>query len=264
MGVLLLKLFLVPALVVASSLAGRRWGAEVAGILVGLPVVAGPILFITHLQHGADFTSRAADSSLLGLVSITVFALVFSHTARHFGWFVTVTVSWIAVLAADFALSLVPATGLTALAITLAATTAATFLLPEAEPEPPGLRQEPPPWDLPGRALATGIVVIVLTTASGALGPTWTGLLAPFPTAISVVVTFAHAQHGSAAVLRTLTGALTSLFSFAAFCLLVSALVLPMGTATFALGAVVAIAVQLLVVRVRRALRSRRSSQQAA
>lgn len=45
----LLKLVLAPALVVVSSLAGRRWGPELAGALVALPIVAGPILFITYL-----------------------------------------------------------------------------------------------------------------------------------------------------------------------------------------------------------------------
>ena len=46
MTVLALKLLLAPLLVVASSLAGRRWGPRLAGILVVLPIVAGPILLI--------------------------------------------------------------------------------------------------------------------------------------------------------------------------------------------------------------------------
>ncbi|MDA3626517.1 hypothetical protein OU415_13810 [Saccharopolyspora sp. WRP15-2] len=258
---LLLKLFLSPALVVSSTLAGRRWGPEIAGILVGLPVVAGPILFITHLQHGADFTSRAAASSLLGLVSIAVFAVVFSHVAGHFGWLVTLIASWAAVLLSDFALSFVDVTGPAALACTLAAATVAIVLLPEAEPERFDERvQSSPSWDLPGRALATGTLVITVTTVSGALGPSWTGLLAPFPIAISVVVAFSHAQSGPAAAIRTLTGALTSLFSFAPFCLLLSALVRPVGGAAFVLSAAAAVAVQLLVVRVRRALPLRRTT----
>jgi len=32
--------------VVAVALAGRRWGVAVAGVLGGLPVVAGPILLV--------------------------------------------------------------------------------------------------------------------------------------------------------------------------------------------------------------------------
>jgi len=38
--------------VVAVALAGRRWGVAVAGVLGGLPVVAGPILLVETLVHG--------------------------------------------------------------------------------------------------------------------------------------------------------------------------------------------------------------------
>jgi hypothetical protein len=50
MYVLALKLLLAPLLVVASSLAGRRWGPRLAGILVVLPIVAGPILLILYAR----------------------------------------------------------------------------------------------------------------------------------------------------------------------------------------------------------------------
>jgi hypothetical protein len=257
-AILLLKLFLAPLLVVASTLAGRRWGPDVGGILVGLPVVAGPILFITYLQHGSDFTSEAANSSLLGLASISTFAVVFSHAARRVGWLATLATSWTAVLAVDVALSLVPVTALVDLAITLAATVAAMILMPRFDPERPGELDQPlsPSWDLPSRAIATGILVLAVTTASGALGPNWTGLLAPFPTAISVVAAFVHAQRGYTATARTLAGALLSLFSFATFCLSVTILVRPVGGSAFVVGASVTVAVQLLAVRIRETRRS--------
>lgn len=38
--ILLLKLLLAPALVVGSSLAGRRWGPRVSGMFAALPIVA--------------------------------------------------------------------------------------------------------------------------------------------------------------------------------------------------------------------------------
>ncbi|MCI2418893.1 hypothetical protein MOQ72_15730 [Saccharopolyspora sp. K220] len=262
MGILLLKLFLAPLLVVTSTLAGRRWGSEVAGILVGLPIVAGPILFISYLQHGADFASGAASSSLLGLVSIAAFAVVFSRAAGRFGWLATLATSWTAVLAMDVALSLVRVTTLVAFAFTLVATTAAMILMPRTEPEAELEQPASPSWDLPSRAIATGILVLAVTTASGALGPNWTGLLAPFPTAMSVVATFVHAQHGPAATARTLAGAVMSLLSFATFCLSVAILVRPIGGASFVLGAAVTVAVQLLAVRTRETLRNRRTTLQ--
>jgi hypothetical protein len=253
-GILLLKLFLAPLLVVASTLAGRKWGPNLAGILVGQPVVAGPILFITYLQHGADFASDAAASSLLGVASLAAFAVVFSHIARRFGWSGTLAAGWTAVLILDAALSIVRVTVLAAFAVTLAAIVVAMIFMPRSEPERHGERalRSTPSWDLPGRAVATGVLALTVTTASGALGPYWTGLLAPFPIAISVVAAFVHAQHGYVETVRTLAGALIGLVSLSAFCLSVSVLVRSIGGAAFLVGVAVAVTAQLLALRTRR------------
>jgi hypothetical protein len=255
--IVLLKLLLAPLLVVASTLAGRRWGPETAGILVALPIVAGPILFITHQQHGADFAAAAASASLLGLVALAAFAVVFTWTARRSGWLATVGTSWVAVLAVDVGLSRVHVGVFGALVVTLVATMFATILMPRALEEGRPRLPSSPSWDLPGRAIVTGILVLTVTTASSALGPQWTGLLAPFPIATSVVAAFVHAQYGFTVTARTLAGALAGLFAFAAFCFLVAVLVRPLGSAAFVLGAVAAVVVQLLVMRVRRAVRDR-------
>jgi hypothetical protein len=249
---LLLKLFLAPLLVVVSTLAGRRWGPHVAGVLVALPIVAGPILFITYQDHGADFAGKAAGSSLLGLVSLATFAVVFARASRRFGWLVTLAMSCVAVLAVDVVLSVVQVPLFVSLALTLCATVAAMALMPRAEPTNPiESSQRQSSWDLPGRAVATGTLVLVVTTASGLLGPHWTGLLAPFPIATSVVAAFVHAQHGPAMTARTLAGALAGLFSFALFCLTVALCVGPLGGVAFVVGAVVTVAVQLLVTKTR-------------
>lgn len=261
-GILLLKLLLAPLLVVASTLAGRRWGPVIAGILVGQPLVAGPILFITYLQHGADFAGDAANSSLLGVVSLAVFAVVFSRIGRRAGWSVTLAAGWTAVLVVDAALSVVHLTELAAFAVTLAAIVAAMSFMPESEPERRDERALPssPSWDLPGRAVATGVLVLAVTTASGALGPRWTGLLAPFPIAISVVAAFVQAHQGHVETARTLAGALTGLVGLSAFCLSVSVLVGPIGGAAFLAGLPVAVAAQLLVLRIRGIAAARRAA----
>jgi hypothetical protein len=114
----------------------------------------------------------------------------------------------------------------------------------------------PPRWDLTGRAIATAALVISVTTAAGILGPRWTGLLATFPVAASVVAAFALAQRGPAEVGRMLTGVLHGLFGFAGFCITVAQLVDALGAAAFLCGLAVAAAVQLIVVRTRTALAS--------
>ena len=99
MSLLLVKLTLAPALVVGSSLAGRRWGPEASGLLVALPLVAGPILLIVDLDHGAHFASRAAAASLLGLVALASFAVVFARVSRRRSWVIAVAAGWLAFLA---------------------------------------------------------------------------------------------------------------------------------------------------------------------
>ncbi|RZQ60032.1 hypothetical protein EWH70_31220 [Amycolatopsis suaedae] len=247
--VLLLKLFLAPVLVVGSTLAGRRWGPGVAGILVALPVVAGPVLFITFLQHGAEFTAEASAASLLGVVSLAVFAVVFARAARRFAWPVTLAVSWLVVLAVDAGLSWLDVPALAGLGLAVAATVAAMAAMPEREPA--GTARPWSRWDLPGRAVATAALVVAVTSASSALGPDWTGLLAPFPVALSVVAGFVHAGGEPAMVARTLAGALTGLFGFSAFCLGVSVLVQPLGGYAFAVSTVAAVATAVLASRLR-------------
>jgi hypothetical protein len=73
MTVLALKLLLAPLLLIGSSLAGPRWGVRVAGILVVLPVVAGPILLILYLEQAGRF---AADMAKFGVT--TAAAVIFA------------------------------------------------------------------------------------------------------------------------------------------------------------------------------------------
>ncbi|HEY0813888.1 MAG TPA: hypothetical protein VGE11_11475 [Pseudonocardia sp.] len=252
MDILLLKLLLAPLLVVTSTLAGRRWGPAATGMLIALPIVAGPILYIVYEEHGSEFAGEAAGAALLGLVSLAVFAVVFTRVARRFGGLATLAASWAAVLAVDVALSFYRVPDPVALATTLAATAVATLFMPrtdrDRDVEPP----PPPIWDLPGRAVATVILVVSITTASGLLGPQWTGILAPFPIATSVVAAFVLAQDGAAAAARLLSGVLIGLFGFATFCFSVAVLVRPFGAIAFILGSATAVATQIVVVRLRR------------
>jgi len=63
-----LKMALVPALIGAVTLAGRRWGATVAGWLSAFPIVSGPILYFIALDQGAAFVARAAVGTLSAVV----------------------------------------------------------------------------------------------------------------------------------------------------------------------------------------------------
>jgi hypothetical protein len=92
------KILLSPLCVVAVSLAGRRWGMAVAGMLGGLPVVAGPILLVETLLHGRDFGAEAAAGTLLGLAALTAFVVVYGRVAATAGPLPSVLCGWTAFL----------------------------------------------------------------------------------------------------------------------------------------------------------------------
>jgi hypothetical protein len=83
---LVLKVTLAPGLVAATTLAGRRWGPRMAGWLGGLPVVVGPILLAIAVEQGDAFAADAAEGSLFGLLSLTVFMLAYAWSARRLSW----------------------------------------------------------------------------------------------------------------------------------------------------------------------------------
>ncbi|WP_454730171.1 hypothetical protein [Cellulosimicrobium protaetiae] len=245
---LLLKLVMAPALVVASTLAGRRWGARLTGVLVGLPVVAGPILLIATLDHGTAFGAAAASSALLGLTSLALFAVVFGWCSRRTGWVGALAASWAACLVADVALARLTLPAGIAFVVALATFWGASRAMPPDVPDTSPPVVAAPWWDLPARAAATATLVLAVTTASGALGPAMTGVLAPFPIASSVVAAFALAQRGSAETVRLLRGLLAGLTGFAVFCLLVAILVDGVGIAVaFGIALVASVAVQAVV-----------------
>jgi hypothetical protein len=254
MAVLLAKLLLAPACVVAVSLAGRRWGVAVAGILGGLPVVAGPILVVLTLVHGRSFGAEAAAGTLLGLAALTLFVVVFGRVAERSGPVSSLLAGWAAFLLGVAFLQLLDLPPGVSLLFVAACFALGLALLPAPEAALTAL-PAPPWWDLPERALASLILVIAISAASGALGPSLSGLLAPFPIITSVLAVFTYAHGGRDRVRVLLRNFLVGFYGFAAFCfVLASSLDSLGGPAAFAIALAAALAVQATIL----ALRSRR------
>lgn len=244
MTLLAAKILLAPLCVVAVSLAGRRWGVAAAGVLGGLPVVAGPILLVETLLHGRDFGAEAAAGTLLGLAALTAFVVVYGRVAAAAGPLPSVLCGWTAFLLGVGVLSLVQPLPVLSLAFVGACFALGLRLLPPAPALPP-TAPAPPWWDLPARGLAALGLVLALTAVSGALGPHLSGLLAPFPIITSVLAVFTHGHGGFAQVGVLLRNFLFGFYGFAAFCF-VLAVALPTLTtgAAFGLATATALAAQ--------------------
>lgn len=245
-AILALKILLAPACVVAVSLAGRRWGATVAGLLGGFPVVGGPILLVVTLVHGDDFGADAALGSLLGLAAVAAF-VVYARLAPRLRPLPTLLLGWAAFFAGIAVLGLLwPPVGV-ALAVAVISFELGRLLVPAPPPVAvPDLT--PPWWDTPARALAALAMVLAITIASGSLGATVSGLLAPFPILTSVLIVFTHFHHGARETQVLIRGFLLGFYGFAAFSSVLAVALPELSTAaSFLLAVAVAALVQLAV-----------------
>jgi hypothetical protein len=220
---LALKLTLAPGLVAATTLAGRRWGQQVAGWLGGLPVVVGPILLVLALEQGEGFAAEAAEGSIYGLLSLSGFVLAYAWSARHVGWPLALLAGW-----AAFALATIPLESFEPpVAVGLALVCASFLITARALPRSPGDRVSPvtpPRFDLAIRAACTAALVLVLSALAEVMGARLSGMLAAFPVLASVLAAFTHAQSGAAAAADFLRGLVWGLLSFALFCFVVAVL----------------------------------------
>jgi len=263
MALLATKLLLAPLCVVGVSLAGRRWGVAMAGLLGGLPVVAGPILLVLTLQHGRSFGADAAAGTLLGLFALTMFVVTYGNVAPLASPALTVLAGWAAFLVGVALLTLIHPTPLIALILVGAGFAVGLQLVP-APREPLAASVTPPWWDLPARALAALILVVTLTAVSGALGPHLSGLLAPFPIITSVLAVFTHVHGGTDQVRVLLRNFLVGFYGFATFCFTLAVTLDSMGTAAaFAIALLAALAVQATTFAIRSRLEARRSNSEA-
>jgi hypothetical protein len=241
---LALKLLLAPSFIVATSVLARRAGVRVAGVVGGLPAIAGPILLVLALDHGRAFAGDAATGTLLGIVALVVFVLAYAAVSSRFAWPWALLIGWTSFLVAILALRPVHVGPLSALGLSCFACVATLVVLPRRHSVAFSSRSYPR-WDLPLRGACAVIPIVGVTSAAHVLGPHLTGLLAAFPIITPVLAVFTHAQQGKSEVVRLLHGMTVGFFAYALFCFTVSLTVRGLGiAASFALATGLALAAQ--------------------
>lgn len=246
MLILGIKLLLVPALLALVTVAGRRWGAVVAGWLGSFPIVAGPILLILAIEFGPQFGARAAQRSLAGIAAAMVFYVTYARLAGRAGWLASLVGALAAWAASLAVLQLMPQTLPAAAAVALAALAIAPRLLGTPLP----LRAVAPlhPLELPTR-MAAGAGLTVFTAWIGArLGPDASGYAALFPVVGLVVSVFSHASQGAGSAQQFLRGMTRGMWSVATVCCTLILLLPRSGIATaFAAAVAVGVATHALM-----------------
>ncbi len=223
----LVKILLTPALIAAVTLLARRWGPAIGGTIAGLPLTSAPVSVFLLVEQGPVFAVAAAGGTLLGLLSQGALCLAYAWAARRMRWPASAAAGVAAFVAATLllrpiALGVWPAFAL--VSVILLATAAG---IRPAAPARDAWR--PPRWDLAFRMLAATAMVVVLTALAPRLGPTWTGLLSPFPVFALVLGVFTHRSEGPGAAARLLRGVVLGSLAHATLFALIASLLVPYG-----------------------------------
>jgi hypothetical protein len=252
-GLLALKLFLVPGLIAGISLAGRRWGAAVAGALAGFPVVTGPILLFVALDRGASFAAEAAVAAINAVLGNIAFGIAYAWVSRTRSWRFGLAAGWIAYFVLIAFFDLLHSSAALAFGLTIGGLLLAPKLYPSGGTDLP--QGGVPKSDMPYRMIAGALLVIAVTLLSASLGPSLTGLLSVFPVMGSVLAVFSHRNVGQRFAVTLLRGMVQGFYAFTVFCLILAwGLKTPLGLLSFvaALAAAILLQATLMYLRSRR------------
>jgi hypothetical protein len=218
---LVLKLVVVPALVAAVTLASRRWGLRVAGVITGLPLVAGPTFVFLAIEQGPAFAADAARTAIAGLVATAAFCVIYGRVAAAVSWWISLLAGWVGFAAVGATVTALPNLhGVGELLLALAALEFSRRLLPA--PMVVGQGPAAPPADVPLRMLSAAGAVVLFTALADIVGPRVSGVLTVFPIVTAILAVFTHIQRGPAAAAVFLRGLLRGMDTLAVFCLVLS------------------------------------------
>jgi hypothetical protein len=214
--VFLFKLATMPAVMTAATLSARRFGPAVGGLVLGLPVVSGPVSLFLAIEQGEAFARAAATGSLLGLVALAAFCAGFAHAARRGArWPLALLTGYGTHAIVTFALTRLPALETVAALVSCAGIVAAILACPR--PRALAHAPRPPRWDLPGRIVVATAFMVAVTLAAETAGPLLSGVATTFPIMIAVAGPFVLRVEGAQAAIAVMRGCVQGLFSFVLF-----------------------------------------------
>jgi hypothetical protein len=222
----LFKIFAVPALVGLATLAVRRWGARVGGLLMGLPLMTGPVSLFLAIDQGTAFAARATIAILLAVAAVGPWALAFHRLAPRYGWLMCLAGSMAVFLGISLILQSLAFGVMQAGLLAFVSILGALLLMPR---EPVSRASPAPWWDIWCRMLLTAALVVAVTVLADQLGPRMSGMLASLPIVSGVVVCFTRQRDGAGLARAVLRGLMTAMLSFVAFFVTVGEMIEPWG-----------------------------------
>jgi uncharacterized membrane protein (GlpM family) len=250
---LALKMALTALVVVITSVVVERSGPFIGALIAALPTAAGAAYVILAIEHPPSFIAASAIGSMATGAAVSIFGLVYTVLAQRRGLVVSLGLALVVWFAAAALLRTVTWTPLSAVilnVVVFAITIPLSWRYRASGPPKKFLRT---PFDIPLRALAAGIVVAVVTTASYAIGSFASGMFALFPIIFGSSIVILHPRVGGKATANMVAHAQVAFIGLGLGFLVVHYLAEPLGSwwaLTIGIAVSVAWSGILLLVRV--------------
>lgn len=235
------KLIVTPLLMWAISLASRRWGGLLGGLLSGLPITSALVMTFLCLEQGTAFTLGAVPGALGGLAAVQATYTFYLFATRRLGIGTSVLLALLFYGVAAYAFT---HQGNLYLSIAVALVLIGVLIRASGrEPRPDTLvRPRHRFWEIPLRMVSATSLLMVTTSLANWLGPATSGMLAPIPVIAWPLVVFAHVQTGRAGMSAMVRGNAIGAVGVIAFYLVLAGLLDAWGVAiTISLAMVCAV-----------------------
>ncbi|HWI26292.1 MAG TPA: hypothetical protein VN668_04940 [Stellaceae bacterium] len=204
--VLILRMAVSAAFVVAASMVAERLGPFIGALIATLPVSAGPAYVFLAVDHDSGFIAASALASLPMNAATVLMNLVIIGLARRLP--VTIGLAagiclWFAVamLVRSFAWTLLGGVGLNIFAFALSLPAAERFRTAKT---PPVARRW---YDVPLRAGLVAALVATLVLGANFFGPRLSGVIALFPVVFTSLILILGPRIGAQATVAVLANA---------------------------------------------------------
>ena len=212
---MLLKLLLVAASALLSSLVAKRFGHAVGGTLAGLPMIAGPIMGFVLWATPVEGVRAIALATLVCLPATVAHLVTFAWSGTRWPWWLSLALANLAFFGLGM---LMPQLGLPAWFVCLLA----LAVLALGGVAMPRLRIAPGAVDIPHAELACRVAAALLVAwaiirSAGVAPAALSGLLLAVPITGNVLPCFTLPRYGAAATVALLRGFVRGLSGFGAF-----------------------------------------------
>jgi len=244
MFLLLVRVAIAPLIVVLATLIQRRYGNDIGGLVIGLPLASLPLLWLVALQHGSAFASSMSGAILVGASAQVVVIWMYALLAPRISPLLALAGAVCSFVITIGALNLLNLSVLLASFIATAGFAVALYFWPYSETS----TQQSGRYRFMLRIIISAGFTLFLVTVAGRIGPGFAGLIAALPMMSLVMAFVTHRELGADASAQFLHGVTKGSFSYVASMLVLAELLRTGSVGTAFLCAIgVAIVIQLAV-----------------